>query len=194
MAGLRFGVATRSFGQLPENGDAYLFKQWGDHALAGVIDGLGHGPFAQEASQEARRYIELHCEKGLEDLFEETGQVCRATRGVVMALACFDLPRQTLTVASVGDIEVRLRDGPRNVCAVQRGVVGYNAPRAVATSRPWTRDGLLVMHSDGLRADWDWSGFRHELEKEPAVIAQLFLAELGKAEDDATVIVVKGAA
>jgi serine/threonine protein phosphatase PrpC len=191
--GLAFGAATRSFRQLAENGDAFLFRQWERNALAGLIDGLGHGPGAQNASQTARHYLEEHFAEPLEDLFSGTGEACRATRGVVMALARFDLTRQTLSLASVGDIEIRLQDSPRQVGAMQRGVVGFNAPDAVVVSHPWTPQSLLVMHSDGLRADWDWHHFRHELPLQPSVIAQRLLAELAKMDDDATVIVVKGA-
>lgn len=192
--GLAFGAATRSFAQLAENGDAFLFRQWEGNALAGLIDGLGHGAGAQNASQTARHYLEEHFAEPLEDLFNGTSRACRATRGVVMALARFDLPRQTLTLASVGDIEIRLKDSPRHVCAVQRGVVGFNAPAAVVASHPWTPESLLVMHSDGLRSNWDWNHFRNDLPRQPNEIAQRLLAELAKIDDDATVIVVKGAA
>src|SRR5690242_2897101 len=53
---LDIGVATRSYRQLPENGDAFVVREWGTMALVGVIDGLGHGKFAQRAAQAARQY------------------------------------------------------------------------------------------------------------------------------------------
>jgi serine/threonine protein phosphatase PrpC len=194
LGALAFGAATRSCRQLPENGDAFLFKQWERNALAGVIDGLGHGQFAQRASQTARQYIEQHFDQPLENLFRGAGRACRATRGAVMALAHFDLARQTLTVASVGNIEVRLLGGPEKFNPViRRGIVGLNAPEPAPTEHPWTSNSILVMHSDGLRAHWDWSKFSDVARAPADLIARRLLSELGTLDDDATVIVVRNA-
>src|SRR5207244_9898245 len=41
------GAATRAHPLMGGiNGDAFVLKQWGEGALVGVIDGLGHGQFA----------------------------------------------------------------------------------------------------------------------------------------------------
>jgi anti-sigma regulatory factor (Ser/Thr protein kinase)/serine/threonine protein phosphatase PrpC len=189
---LVFGAAARPFRQLAENGDAFLFKQWSGHALVGVIDGLGHGPQAQRASQMARQYVEQHFDQPLESIFRGTGRACRATRGVVMALAHFDLANHRLTVAGIGNIEVRLVGSPERFNLItRRGVLGMNAPNAVSTEHPWTSSSMLIMHSDGLKTHWDWKDFR-DLEREaPSLIAQRLLEILGKTEDDATIIVAK---
>jgi anti-sigma regulatory factor (Ser/Thr protein kinase)/serine/threonine protein phosphatase PrpC len=193
-AGVAFGAATRSYRRLPENGDTFVFKQWDRNALAGVIDGLGHGPFAQRASQAARQYIEQHFDQPLDHIFRGTGRACRATRGVVMALARFDLAKEQLTVASVGNIEVRLVSSPQRFnLVVRRGIVGLNAPNPVPAEHPWTAETLLIMHSDGIGTHWDWNDFRELKSAPPAVIANRLLAKLGKTDDDATVIVARSA-
>lgn len=186
---MTFGVATRACRFGPENGDAFILKQWEGQALAGVIDGLGHGAFAQRASQAARRYVEQHFDQPLESLFRGVERACKATRGVVMALARFDLPNQKLVVANVGNIEVRLvgsreKFGP----VVRRGVIGMNAPRPVCSEHRWTSSDLLIMHSDGLQAHWNWADFSELHHLEPAIIASRLLAAVGKIEDDATII------
>jgi anti-sigma regulatory factor (Ser/Thr protein kinase) len=192
--GLAFGAATRSYRQLPENGDTFLFKQWERNALVGVIDGLGHGPLAQRASHTARHYIERHFDQPLPSLFLGVGRACRTTRGVVMALARFDLTRQTLTVASVGNIEVRLVGSSEKFnLVVRRGIVGLNAPNPVPAEHPWTSSSLLIMHSDGIRSHWNWSEFSDVLQAAPNMIARRLLSELGKLDDDATVVVARSA-
>jgi anti-sigma regulatory factor (Ser/Thr protein kinase) len=188
---LLFGAATRSYRLLPENGDAFVIRQWGRSAIVGVIDGLGHGQFAQRASQTARQYIEQHFDQPLESLFRGVGRVCRATRGVVMALARFELDQQRITIASVGNVEVRLIGCPeRTNLIVRRGIVGLNAPNAVAVVRSWTSENLLIMHSDGLRTHWAWDDFRDLAVASPPVVARQLLLRLGKLDDDATVLVV----
>lgn len=190
---LAFGAATRSYRGLPENGDAFIIKEWGRNAIAGIIDGLGHGQFAQRASQTARQYIEQHFDQPLDSLFRGVGRACRATRGVVMALARLDLDQQKLTVASVGNIEVRLIGSPERFnLVVKRGIVGLlNAPSAHITEHPWTSTSLLIMHSDGLPAHWAWHEFPDLAHAEPAVVARRLLQALGKMDDDATVIVAR---
>jgi anti-sigma regulatory factor (Ser/Thr protein kinase) len=193
LGGLAFDAATRACRQLRENGDAFIFKRWEQYALIGVFDGLGHGQFAQRASETARQYIERHFDQTLENLFRGAGRACRATRGVVMALARFDLLRRTVTVAGVGNIEVRLVGGPeRFKLVVRRGIVGLNAPDPVPTVHPWTSTSLLIMHSDGIHTRWDWSEFSDVMRHTPNVIAQRLLAKLGTLDDDATVIVARG--
>jgi anti-sigma regulatory factor (Ser/Thr protein kinase) len=192
--GLALGAATRSCHFLPDNGDAFIFKQWEHHALAGVIDGLGHGPFARRASQTARQYIEQHFDQPLDHLFRGTGRACRATRGVVMALARFDLTIRSLTIASVGNIEVRLvgtRD-PVNL-VVRRGIVGMHAPNPVPTEHAWTPTSCLIMHSDGVGTRWRWSDFSEIAQKPPNMLAHRLLSEFGRIDDDATVLVIRGA-
>src|ERR1051325_2632046 len=192
--GMIFGVATRACRFGLDNGDAFIVKQWEGHALAGVIDGLGHGVFAQRASHAARRYLEQHFDQSLESLFRGVERACKATRGVVMALARFDLPNQKLTVANVGNVEVRLIGSAEKFSpVVRRGVLGMNAPRPVCSEHRWTRSDLLIMHSDGLQGHWKWTDFSELHHQEPAVIASRLLAALGKIEDDATLIVARSA-
>jgi len=189
-----FGVATRSRRSFEKNGDSFIIKQWDGNALAGVIDGLGHGPLAHRASQAARQYIERHYDQPLLKLFQGVDRACRATRGVVMALVRFDFRAQQFTVASVGNIETRLVGSPgRFHPVVRRGIVGMNAPQPVCNEHPWDAANILVMHSDGLHTRWDWSEFNEVASSAPGVIAQKLLQVLGKADDDATVLVVRSA-
>jgi len=188
--GMTFGVSTRARSFSPENGDSFVIKQWKGFALAGIIDGLGHGAFAQRASYAARNYVEQHFDQPLESLFRGVERACRATRGVVMALARFDLANNRLRLANVGNVEVRLiGSAERFSPIVRRGVIGMNAPGPVCSEHPWSASDLLIMHSDGLRAHWKWDEFSELRHQEPACIASRLLAALGRIEDDATIIV-----
>jgi anti-sigma regulatory factor (Ser/Thr protein kinase) len=189
---LEFGAATRPRRLLPENGDAVVLRQWEGCALAGVIDGLGHGPLAQRASQTARQYVEHHFDQPLESLFRGVGRTCRATRGVVMALARFDMTRQKVALASVGNVEVCLIDGKvRSNIIVRRGILGLNAPNPVITEFPWNPTNILIIHSDGLSPRWQWDDFRESAHETSGIIARQMLRKLGRIEDDASVVVIK---
>ncbi len=189
---LAFGVATRPRQPGADNGDAFVVKQWAESALVGVIDGLGHGQFAHCAAQAARQYVESHFDLPLAPIFRGVGRACRATRGVVMALARFDWGQSRLTFGSVGNIEARVFPGSELFSfAIRRGVIGLNAPSPVVTEHHWSPGNLLVLHSDGLRTHWCWTDFPGVAEQSAQALAQEFLRLLAKEEDDATVIVVR---
>jgi anti-sigma regulatory factor (Ser/Thr protein kinase) len=191
---VEFGAATHAHRNERENGDAFLVRQWAGNALIAVIDGLGHGQFAHTAALAARRYIEQHFDRPLSDLFRGADRACRATRGVVMSLVEFsERDRSNVTVASVGNITVRLFDGTRQTTALaRRGVVGLSSLSPLTTVCPWTSDSILVMHSDGLSSRWSWQDFPDLGQQSAERIARLLLSKLGKGEDDATVLVAKG--
>jgi len=189
---LAFGVATRARQPGEDNGDAFVVKHWAESVLVGVIDGLGHGQFAHRAAQAARQYAESHFDLPLDQIFRGAGRACRATRGVVMALARFDWGRDRLVFASVGNIEVRVFPGSALFpFSIRRGVIGLNAPNAMVTEHPWPPSHMLVLHSDGLRTHWSWKDFPGVAEQPAQALAQEFLRLLAKEEDDATVIVVR---
>jgi len=188
---LDFGVASRAYRQLHENGDAFVICKWGDKALAGVIDGLGHGQFAQRAAQAARQYVEQHHDQPLEALFRGAGRACQATRGVVMMLVLLDASRQTFTVASVGDIELRVWGGPERLALVpRRGVVGLRAPAPATAEHPFSPRTVLVMHSDGLGTRWDPAAYPGLMQRHPGVVAGVLYRDFTRGRDDVTVLVI----
>jgi len=197
MASLRpcplvFGVATRPRRPGAVNGDAFVVRHWGESALAGVIDGLGHGHFAHQAAQAALQYVEGHFDRPLDQIFRGTARACRATRGVVMALARFDWGRDSLSFASIGNIEVRVFPSSKPFhFSIRRGIIGLNTPEALVTEDPWPPGHLLVLHSDGLGTHWGWEDFPGLAEQTAPALAQEFLRTLATGEDDATVIVVR---
>ncbi|MBN9517494.1 SpoIIE family protein phosphatase [bacterium] len=192
---LTVGVATRPHPRETLNGDAFVVKHWRGQILVGLIDGLGHGVGAHRAGQAARQYVEAHFDRPLDELFRGVGRCCRGTRGVVMALARFDRDRSAVSFASIGNIEVRVLGSPEPVnFIVRRGILGGEAPKPVVTDHPWQPGWLFVLHSDGLTTRWQWEDVRDLADSPAPALATGLLRRLAKEDDDATVIVVRGAA
>ena len=196
MCPLDFGVVTRAYPGLALNGDAFLIKLWEEYALIAVIDGLGHGKFAHQAAVKARNYIEKHFDLSLGEIFSGTARACAGTRGVVMAIAVIDWKIKKLSLASVGNINLRVFNTREPVHAmIRRGVIGLNAPRPVVTEHPWGNDCVMVLHSDGLSTRWNFKDFEETLNEKKfsaAELARTFFKSLAKDTDDATIVVVKG--
>lgn len=195
---LALGAATRVYPGMQMNGDAFVLKQWDGHALVAVVDGLGHGQFAHRAAQAARRYVESHYDQPLAEVFHGVGRACRATRGAVMAIArfAFGPPPAPIRIsfASVGNIEARVYGSPEPMnFVVRRGVLGGNAPSPVVLEQRWEPAAVLVLHSDGIRTRWQWEDLSPLLSQPASALAQGLLNAWTKEDDDATVVVVKGA-
>jgi anti-sigma regulatory factor (Ser/Thr protein kinase) len=187
------GVASRPHPLMPVNGDSFVVKQWRQKALVAVIDGLGHGPYAHLAAETARQYVETHFDAPLPSIFTGVSRACVATRGVVMAAALFDSARETVTFASLGNIEAHIfNHSTRAKLPISRGILGHSNRLPAITDFPWDPHSVLVMHSDGLSGHWQWEEFMFANEL-PSRIAQRLLSTLARKEDDATVIVVKRA-
>lgn len=190
---LAFGAATRVHPSMNVNGDAFVVKTWDAALLVAVIDGLGHGQFAHRAAQTARRYVDTHFDQPPAEIFRGVGRACHATRGVVMAIARFDWARGRLTFASVGNVQARVFDSPEPMhFIVRRGILGVNAPNPLVSEHCWEPTSVMVLHSDGLKTNWNWETFRHFANGSATTLAQQLLRALAKEDDDATVVVVKG--
>ncbi|MCE5250026.1 ATP-binding protein [bacterium] len=189
---LDVGAATRMYPRMDVNGDAYVIKKWDENLLAGVIDGLGHGQFAHRASEKARQYVETHYDQSFEELFRGVERSCRATRGVVMALAKFDWGREKLTYASLGNIDVKFLGCAEPVnFVVRRGIIGLKSVKPVVTEHTWSVGSLMALYSDGIRSHWRWDDFPGLRAEPAATIAQNLLRSLARDNDDATIVIVK---
>ena len=198
---LDIGVATRPKLGFEDNGDSFVVKHWEKSILTGVIDGLGHGNLAHYAAETARTYVETHYDQPMARIFGGVAHVCRATRGVVMALARFDFLQPTpsdqdppfhLTYANIGNVECRVINSPQPINLIlRRGVLGGFAPNPVINESPWYKGNIMVLHSDGLITHWRWDDFPDLWGQSAAIISQRLIQALAKEEDDATVVVVK---
>lgn len=184
-------VFTRPRMGTKENGDAFVVKEWDGQLLVGLIDGLGHGGLAQKAALAAQHYVQSHYDQPLDNIFAGASRACRATRGVVMALARFD-DAGHMSFAGIGNIEVRARSAAERLpFAVKRGYLGATQLNARVQCFPWKPEWSLVMHTDGLSARWHWSDFPAADLATPQAMARALMRKLASGRDDATVLAIR---
>lgn len=192
---LDFGVVCRPKPGERVCGDAFVLRTWAESALVGVIDGVGHGQPAHQASRKAREYVESHYDQPLDRLFRGTSRACRGTRGAVMALARIDWRAGTVGLASVGNIELKFLGMPRphNLIA-PRGLMGLRAQPVREVTAPWLASSALVFHSDGLHTRWGAEDLRLAADASAQTLAAAIFKRWAKDVDDATVLVVSNKA
>jgi hypothetical protein len=176
------------------SGDAVAVEDTPDGRTVLVVDGLGHGDAAAEASHTAVRVFRAAPDKPLPDLLTGLHRALRHTRG-----------------AAVGAL--RLRPGYAGFCGVgnvggalvaqglagQRlmslpGIVGLNgtAPRLQVFALP--PGAAAVLHSDGVGTGWAAGRDADPVLRLPApLLAAKIMRDHRRIRDDATVAVARPA-
>jgi phosphoserine phosphatase RsbX len=160
---LEVGVAALALRGEARSGDLAVFAPYDRGGLAVVIDGLGHGDDAADASALAAGVIREHASEQPAALLARCHEALRRSRGVVLTAAWFDLEEMEIAWAGVGNVEARLVRGAaaygdrHDSALVLGGVVGYNLP-PVRPSRTDLRPGdAVAFATDGIGADYSAS-------------------------------------
>ena len=186
--------ASRPMHAGEESGDSFLVRALPEAAMVAVVDGLGHGPEAAVTAREAIGLLaDPDCAHPMTAL-ARCHEGLRASRGVVLSLAWFDVGRETLTWTGIGNVEglvVRARAGvtPRRESMLRRGgVVGRQLPLPHAGILPVMPGDTLVFATDGVDPR-----FARALEPEDSLqrTADRVLADYGTGGDDALVVTVR---
>ena len=157
---LEVGVAGRALEGEVRSGDLAVFAPYDRGGLAAVIDGLGHGGDAADASAIAERVILAHASDQPEVLLQRCHQALRKSRGVVLTAAWFDLEAKELAWAGVGNVEARLVRGAaiygdrHDSALVLGGVVGYNLPPVRPARTELLPGDAVAFATDGIEADY----------------------------------------
>jgi hypothetical protein len=176
----------------PVSGDVSVVVEFERGALVALIDGLGHGHEAAEASRAAADILVASPGEPLDALVARCHEGLRKSRGAVMSLASIDAGAGSVTWLGIGNVEgVLLRPGPgggRDTITLRGGVVGYQLPPLKPASRPVSAGDTLVLASDGIRG-----GFTTGLDARgtPRLLAERILSGFHRRSDDALVLVAR---
>ena len=92
-------------------GDGWAVANHGDKLLVVVIDGLGHGAKAQEATMCALSELTKHQFMAPEALIVEIDKNIRTSVGAVMAIAVIDRNDNSVTYSGIGNISAYISSG-----------------------------------------------------------------------------------
>ncbi len=177
------------------SGDNLAWEINADRCIIMMADGLGHGVHAAEAADEAVRVFRQHNAESPASLLSRLHDALKKTRGAAVAIAEVRSLAGTLTYAGVGNISGSILSNTLSRSLVSHnGTLGHVMARVQEFKVQWPKDGILVMHSDGLQSRWDLSRYPGLLARRPALIAGVLLRDFRRERDDASVLVLKGTA
>ena len=158
-----------------------------------LADGLGHGPLAAAASQEAARLFNIRPEAPPADALAFLHSGLRATRGAAVAVASIDPASRRVTYGGIGNIAGFLTDtaGTRRMIS-HNGTAGHTAGRIKENHYPMHNRPVLVMFSDGLASSWSPENHPGLFALDPMLIAGVLYRDHARGRDDASVVVWKG--
>ena len=157
-----------------------------------VADGLGHGQIAADAAREAVAAFGTAPALAPLDVLDRVHRALAHTRGAAVAVARVEQRTGRLTYAGVGNISGTVEsDGPQRHLVSLHGTAGHQIRRLQDFTYPWTREDLLVMHSDGVTAHWSLGAYPGLMAHHPLTIAAVLLRDFSRGRDDATVVVAK---
>jgi serine phosphatase RsbU (regulator of sigma subunit) len=177
-----------------ECGDGWMIMRSENYLSAVVADGLGHGPLAAKAANEAIRIFEKTPFSTPEIYLDAAHKGLHATRGAALACARVDLKNRTLLFAGVGNICASLvgRDTQMSRSLTSHnGTAGLQVGKLQQFEYQLLEGDLLLMHSDGLTSRWklaDYLGLSHRV---PALIAAILYRDFKRGRDDTTVLVAR---
>jgi anti-sigma regulatory factor (Ser/Thr protein kinase) len=172
-------------------GDACTVADTPAGRTAMVVDGLGHGPDAAIAANEALRLFHRHQQLPVPRILEYLHAGLRPTRGAAVAIARYDAQRSTVVYGGIGNIAGSIQTGHemRRMISMN-GTAGHVARRIQTFDYP-SAGGLLIMHSDGLTMHWSLERYPGITRMHPTLIAAVLYRDYARHRDDATVLVVK---
>jgi anti-sigma regulatory factor (Ser/Thr protein kinase) len=171
-------------------GDSYFFRIHPSRSIYMMVDGLGHGPGAAEAAQEAVAMVSRFDQYVATEIILRTHDSLKKTRGAAMSVAIVDHERLILTYAGIGNISANLLTGTTSRSLVsQNGTLGAVLPRAPQEySYPITPNTVLMMFSDGLTSKAGPAGYPGLMNRHPALAAGVLYRDFSRRRDDATVM------
>ena len=175
-------------------GDNWTFAVNGASTAIMVADGLGHGLTAADAANEAVAAFHRESTFAPVEVLDRVHRALVKTRGAAVAVATIDASRGLVSYGGIGNIAATIEDPAtaRHLVSLH-GTAGHQVRRLQDFTYPWNAMDVLVMHSDGVSANWSLSKYPGLALRHPLVIAAVLLRDYSRGRDDATVVVARGA-
>ncbi len=174
-------------------GDGAAVRVLEDKVMVMAVDGLGHGPHAKDASDQAIRVFNTSMSCDPVELVREINLEIKKSRGLVGTVAVMDFENKTWEICGLGNVLTRLQKGLeyRNYIS-NNGIIGVNIPaRLENTNWQLEKFQMMIFCSDGIKTKWDLVRYPSILKYDPMIIAAAIYKDHARRTDDMTVLIVK---
>ncbi|MCX2480837.1 SpoIIE family protein phosphatase [Pedobacter sp. MC2016-15] len=175
------------------SGDGFYVKTTADYIKILVGDGLGHGPEANHAVNEAVKAFKQCPEHSPVEILRFLHTSVRKTRGLVATVAVIDTKTKQMRIAGVGNISTKLSGFLASKSHLSyNGIVGHNIPNTMNDQILDLKEyNLLTMCSDGMKSRWDINRFPSLIRADLSIQAAAIYKDFARLTDDMSVITAK---
>ena len=173
-------------------GDAWCYTERVEGVLVLALDGLGHGMAASQAAHEGCRVFETEKHRPAIRIMQSMHEALRPTRGAAATLVEIDWDAGRATSVAVGNVQAALVNGTEvKRIAADNGIVGHVISRPRELVHECRTDTVLIVHSDGLTANWHLDRYPGLMQHHAALIAGVLYRDCKRGRDDSLIVVIR---
>ncbi len=174
-------------------GDGFYYKHSNRLFKLFVGDGLGHGPEAAKAVDEAINSFKFCHEENPVDIIKYIHSTVKKTRGLVGTVVTFDFETKEWSICGVGNIMTKIGNfyQSKNYMSYN-GILGHNIPNTLKEQRTAYEPGqYLIVCSDGIKTKWELSNYTGIYKNDLSIVAAAAYKDHTRNTDDSSIVVAK---
>ncbi|CAM4059097.1 Anti-sigma regulatory factor (Ser/Thr protein kinase) [Pedobacter westerhofensis] len=175
------------------SGDGFVYKQTDKYVKLMLADGLGHGPEANKAVNEAGKAFKVFPDYSPTETIKFIHHDIKKTRGAVVNIIGYDFMTKTWSSTGVGNIFLRMV-GPVNFKnhMSYNGIVGHNIPNTM-TEQQYPADlfNQVILCSDGIKTRIEMSRYPMMYKHDLTILAAAIYKDHARRTDDMSVVIAK---
>jgi anti-sigma regulatory factor (Ser/Thr protein kinase) len=175
------------------SGDGFIYKKTDKYLKMMLADGLGHGPEANKAVNEAAVAFKVFPEYSPTETLRFIHNAIKKTRGAVISIVGYDHARKIWSCAGVGNIAVRMY-GPVNFKnhMSYNGIVGHNIPGTMNDQEYQAEEfNQVMLCSDGIKTRIDMARYPMMYKYDLTILAAAIYKDHARRNDDMSVVIAK---
>jgi anti-sigma regulatory factor (Ser/Thr protein kinase) len=175
------------------SGDGFVYKKTDQYLKLMLADGLGHGPEANKAINEAAAAFRVFPDFSPTETLRFIHNSIKKTRGAVINIVGFENASRKWTSTGIGNIFLRMA-GPSNFKNQMsyNGIVGHNIPNTMTEQTyPAEQYNQVILCSDGIKTRIDTSKYPLIHKYDLTVLAAAIYKDHARRNDDMSVVVAK---
>lgn len=175
------------------SGDGFVYKTTDKYLKMMLADGLGHGPEANLAVNEAAKAFKTFPDYSPTETIRFIHSAIKKTRGAVINIVSYDFARKIWTSAGVGNIAARMF-GPVNFKNQMsyNGIVGHNIPNTMNDQEYAAEEfNQVMLCSDGIKTRIEMTRYPLMYKYDLTILAAAIYKDHARRNDDMSVVIAK---
>lgn len=175
------------------SGDGFVYKKTDKYLKLMLADGLGHGPEANIAVNEAAAAFRVFPDFSPTETLRFIHSSIKKTRGAVINITSYDFAAKSWSSAGIGNIAARFFGAVsfKNQMSYN-GIVGHNIPNTMNDQQYAAKEyNQVMLCSDGIKTRIDLARYPMMYKYDLTILAAAIYKDHARRNDDMSVLIAK---